>query len=185
MASKTDIIFIPYWVYEALKRRGLPIAVCLDFPKVSHLLAPNELISFAGLQGYDTNLMGCTEQVTPRNCGLEDQWLKSLGSNMEKEGEIRSTFAMSYDPSFTKELEARLFDPESKQDQYEKAVITYDLSPSAVGVVIYPGFFSKVTLPAVQQELVTAVLNALYVYNEYHEVARTPWFKRQLELLSV
>lgn len=148
-------------------------------------MAPNELISFASLQAYDNKLMGNTSEMLAGNNALESQWVKSLGSNMTKEGEIRATFSMSYDQSFTKELEARLFDPESKQDQYEKAAISYDLSPSAVGVVIYPGFFTATKPLEAQQELVTAVLNALYVYNEYHEVARTPWFKRQLELLSV
>jgi hypothetical protein len=188
VSIKTDVILIPYWVHEALKRNGMVAADCLNFKKLGHILSSNDMILLATLQNSVIDMAGMRDDsgMLPGNFQLADQWRASLNTNdVESRAEIDNILCMVGDPSFSNELTLRLFDADSRQEQYTAACIKYDLSPTAVGMVIYPGYFSPTTPVALQLNFVTTVLSALYVYNDYHEVARTAWFKRQLELLSL
>ncbi len=69
-------------------------------------------------------------------------------------------------------------------DRYKEPFATYDLTPEVAGVVIYPGYFTTDTIQKYQHELIVSILKVFYVYSAYHEVCKTPFFKRYLELLA-
>lgn len=183
MAAKKEIVLIPFWVQEILQRNQLPLEACLKLDTIKPLMSLNDLVCFLALQSYTDKLLGTkyvedrlvwvwADSIVENNLGLKDFLWKTL-------------LALSSDASFRKEVEARLLSEDGKVDQYKEPFITYDLPSGVVGVVIYPGFFTGAGVSENQKPLVEAILKVLYVYESTHEVAKTPLFKRYLELLHV
>lgn len=179
--TKKRIVFIPYWVQDVLSRNKMQLADCLDVAKIKPVLALNDLLCFAALQRFSDRLFG--RPVT--NDELYWIWASSAEGNPEARNFLHSKVStMSIDESYTTEVQSRLFDVDAHTAQYENPFITYDLTPEVVGVVIYPGYFTSNSNSELQKSFVSAILKVLYVYEPSHEVAKTPLFKRYLELLS-
>lgn len=183
MDGKKQIVLIPFWIQEIMKRNNMPLAECLEFPKVKPVMALNDLVEFSALQEHMDFVLGTKFAGTH----LYWVWASSIpngNADSELMQALNSASTLSKDESFQKELKSRLFDTAAKSSHYKEPFITYDLSPTVVGVVIYPGFFDRENNTALQKPLVEAILKVLYVYEPSHEVAKTPLFKRYLELLS-
>jgi hypothetical protein len=181
--AKKTVVLIPFWIQETMKRNGLQLADCLKFEVVKPITSLNDLVLFYALQQRDTHLVG---KDTYLNNGLYGAWANSIPADNK---ELLSFFTDSVtelcrDASFQAELDARLFCADAAQGQYKEAFDIYDLTPEVVGVVVNPGFFVGTGNTELQQSLVEAILKVLYVYEPSHEVAKTPLFKRFLELLS-
>lgn len=185
MSIKKNIVLIPYWVEDTLKRNRLPLRACLNFNELKSVMALGDLVSFTALQRYVTL---CTGMKDASLGSLFMLWLESIPQDNREMVEFLTNQVgkLENDPSFATALEARLFISEAKSERYPTPFITYDLTREVAGVVIYPGFFGphEPNLTGLQQELVVALLKLLYVYHAYSEVARTPLFRRYLELLS-
>lgn len=181
MKSKKQIVLIPFWVHEAMTRNQLPLAECLNLPVLRPVLALQDLVGFCTLQNFLRQLTGV--EVSD---GLFEHLLDSIPADQPdlKDFFLNQVWAMQGDESFRRDIQARLFEPELKQSCYEEPFITYDLTPTVVGVVIFPGFFTKNGTQELQSNLISAILKVLYVYDTYSEVAKTSLFKRYLELLS-
>lgn len=182
MSVKKQIILIPFWVQEILQRNQLPLATCLDLEKLKPLMSLNDLVSFATLQGYSKQVTG----VESMN-DLVWVWSRNIMATNTTMNDFlwKTIVTLEKDQSFRQEVESRLFDADAKQDQHKDAFITYDIASDVMGVVIFPGFFVGDGVSEFQKPVVQAILKLLYVYESTHEVAKTPLFKRYLELLTV
>ncbi len=183
MSQLKQVILIPYWVQETLSRNQMPLADCLDFEKLKPVMSLSDLVTFSTLQHY---VGACTGLKDASIGSLFFSWIKSIPeSNRDTVDYLTKTVSpLEQDESFHNEVKARLFNPEAKVDRYQQPFIVMDLSPEVAGVVIYPGFFSAESSSALQQDLLEAILKVLYVYNTHNEVAKSPLFRRFLELLS-
>jgi hypothetical protein len=180
---KRNIILIPFWIQEAMKRNKLELRECLDFKKIRTLLSLQDLAGFMALQEYAQTLLGMRDTHIG---SLYFGWSQGINMNEHEHQDFLGQMVspLSEDESIRKEVFARLFQESARQAQYEKPFICYDLSPEFEGVVIYPGFFTQIGDSSLQNDLVSAMLKALYVYEPYNEVCKTSLFKRHLELLS-
>jgi hypothetical protein len=181
IVTKKRVVLIPYWVQDILNRNKMPLADCLDIGKMKPVLALNDLLGMAALQNFFPTVLGSDfpdelwwvwQTSTADNAELKkfmDAYVTNLGNN----------------PVYVNVVQSRLFDEDAKHFVYENPFITYDLSPETLGVVIYPGFFVGNDIVELQKSLIKAILKVLYVYDPSHEVAKTPLFKRYLELLAV
>lgn len=175
------IVLIPHWVQDILSRNKMPLSDCLNVGKIKPVMALSDLLCFAALQKHMQHVFG-SPVVGDELYWL---WLESVGDNAELRKFVNdSVMGLSRDPSYNREVYSRLFEEDSKNVHQENAFITYDLSPEVVGVVIHPGFFVSQHNLELQKSLVKAILKVLYVYAPSHEVAKTPLFKRYLELLN-
>jgi hypothetical protein len=180
---KRNIILIPHWVHETMKRNKLELSAVLDFKKLRTLLSLQDMAGFLALQEFASQLTGMKEVHIG---SLYFGWSASILINEHDQNDYlgKVVSPLADDPSIHKEVAARLFEPAARQSRLEKPFICYDLSPEFEGVVINPGFFTQTSDSSLQAELVSAMLKALYVYEPYNEVCKTPLFKRHLELLS-
>jgi hypothetical protein len=180
VSTKKQIVLIPYWVAETLKRNQLPIADCLDISKLRKVMSINDLVLFMALQNSIRNLTSAEV-----SCNILMAWLNHANAKSEEiKTEINTIVAMSGAPEFTDQLNNRLFTIDSKLNDYETPFNIYDLTPDYSGVVVYPGFFVNNGDTRLETVFIEAVLAALYVYDSYDIVSQTQYFKRYLELLS-
>lgn len=176
------VILVPHWVQETLRRNQMNLNECLDFSKIRSILSTNDLAGFLALQEFAGYLYGDEENFT-RYPDLLAEW--SEGASGENLNYLQITLpALANDASIVNEVKARLFSPESKDSRYEEAFITYDLKPSTVGVVVYPGHFVTGSKQKLELPLIESILKVFYVYTPYHIVAGTDFFKKYLHLLS-
>lgn len=181
--GKRNIILIPSWVHETVKRNGLGISTVLDFKKMRTLLSLQDLAGFLTMENFVSRLTGMPDvHIGSLYFGWSAGILFNEHDVQDFLGKVVSPLAD--DPSIQKEVAARLFEAGTRESRHENPFICYDLSPEFEGVVINPGFFTQTTDSSLQAELVSAMLKALYVYEPYNEVSKTPLFKRHLELLS-
>lgn len=186
MQLKKKVFFIPYWIEDALKQNNLPLAACLDFTKVKPICSLNDLIGFMALQKYNETILGKGVYDPFSGYDFFMQWCKSIGEDNPAMHDYltKNIASLDEDQAFRKEMELRLFTPESKQSRFDEPFAVHDLTREFVGVVLYPGFFGNTDNHSVQFNLMEAVLKVLYVYNSHSEVSTTSLFLRYLELLS-
>lgn len=179
---KKRIVLIPYWVQDTMQRKKLNLVDCLDFNKVMSVMAISDLVGFSALQEFFPHVLGNVQFYDE----LYTLWFQSVQANPVAGSYLANNITPFVRLDETKkEVAERLFSSDAKTAQHENAFITYDLSPEVLGVVIYPGFFVREGDVELQKSLVKAILKVLYVYEPSHEVAKTPLFKRYLELLAV
>lgn len=179
--AKKEIVLIPHWIQETLKRNQLPLTACLELKTIRPLVALSDLIAFCALQERLEYVLGAYSSNY-----LFNAWMDSFPSDDPelKNFFLTSIWSVVHDATVQKDVHERLFVPEARISQYEEPFITYDLTPTVLGVVIYPGFFVASSTKELQRSLIAAILKVLYVYSTYSEVAKTSLFKRYLELLS-
>jgi hypothetical protein len=182
---KKEFILIPYWVSETLHRNKLELSDCLDFKKIQPLLTLSDLAAMACLS--DRHIQTVTGIADCSLGSLYFAWLNGLTINHDSALQTYVSevlFSMAESEATKSEVIQRLFAAECPEaERFEKPFILYDLSPQYAGVVINPGFFGVNGNAATQLSLVEEMLKALYVYETYNEVAKSPLFLRQLELL--
>lgn len=210
MRSK-NIILIPHWIAEALGRNKLAVADCLNLDRLRNVVSTNDLAGFLALQNQVHHVVGGDEKLNfMYDCSwiLQTIWVGEEAFNycgadrldlppyahlntqpQRQPDKSHPNYRFVYeqlgvlaeDATTVKELTDRLFSFERDRTRYEKPFITYDLTREVAGVVINPGLFGS----SDQVAVVEAILKLCYVYQPYHEVCMTSWYKRYLELLSV
>ena len=184
MAEKKVAILIPYWVKEVLRRNSLPLSACLDFSKIKPLLSLDDLAAFLALQDskYFKIITG-TELFQEQ---LTLLWSNSIVNTDVELYEFlwKILNPISLDESYSKVLMSRLFNKDALDIRFNESYAIYDLTSEAFGVVLYPGYFISNNME-LQKSVIESIIELLYRYQSFHEVARTPFFKGYLELLSV
>lgn len=182
MNTNRNVVVIPYFIQETLKRKQLQMGDCLHLAKIKDFISVYDLAAFARLNENDfmERLFGAMLYGD-----LFFSWTGNM-SNKDEETKKLANHVMDLhsDKSFETDLMGRLFDPAAKLDQYETPFITYDLSPEVCGVVIYPGFFCAPVSKELQIDLIEAILKTSYAYQAGHVVAGSPLFERYLALLG-
>lgn len=183
MSVKRQIILIPYWIQDTLRRRGLPLATVLDFKALRQVLPLEDIATLVALQDYWGTVCGLRE---PCVGDVVLTWFKQVGfAGSEDNQQLSNTvIPLSKDASIRKDLQARLFEGSVRLEHREDPYITYDLTPEFAGAVISPGFFGGRSEHKLVLRFVQAMLKVLYVYEPHHEVAKAPLFRRYLSLLS-
>lgn len=187
MAIKKSVILIPYWIEETLQRNPVArLSDCLDFPKLRPLVAAADLAGFAALQKCFESVFGCKEiDCDVVRASLPLIWGDSLPNNNEAAYSYlwNTVCPLEDDPTVGRDVACRLFDEGARLPRCEVPYALRDLSPTVLGVVIYPGFFVGADAFKHQLAVTRDVLKTLYVYDTHSEVAKTSLFKRYLELL--
>lgn len=185
MRTKKQVILIPYWIEEILKRqKTLRMSACLDFPALRPLVALADLAAFEAMQDTWESVLGVKE------CMYNDlwgHWARSIPEDQPQTAKFLTgvVWPLGENVAVRKDLAERLYTPESRVARYEKPYTCYDLSSDVMGVVIYPGFFvDAIGVKEYQFALARDILKTLYVYDTQSEVAATSLFKRYLELLG-
>ncbi len=181
MSEANQIILIPHWIHETLRRHQLNITDVLNFDALRRVVSASDLTGFMLLNQH-SNKLGVTEDEGS-SYGLEWAW-----GNLKEEHShyLNNTIhpLMNLEMSFA-ELQGRLFSVDSLSTQYDTPFNIYDLAPRFTGVVIYPGFFTGEDGSAQHEfALLRALVKALYVSAPFHDVAQTSVFLRYLGLLS-
>jgi len=199
-SNLASVIFIPYWVADAVQRQGCTLADVLDYEKIRPTLSMHDMATFVAMQQEQGNLL----YAGARGNGVYDsfagdllmawkhytqKWVvteggAALGKTMSSE--CQTTVQYAGDASVSLDVAARLYGQAVKLDRYPKAFEVVSLAPKVVGVVVYPGFFdNKIIDLRLQHELINALLSVFYVQGaQYHEIASTSLYTRHLELLS-
>ena len=183
MGDKKVAILIPFWIQDVLRRAQLPLSACLELDKIKPLLSLNDLATFLAIQNtkYFKLITGSDQQ---------DQlsWIWNQGvikSNVELNDFLWKTLIpVSNDSSFNTIVEDRLFKKESYDSNYKEPFTIYDLTPEVFGIVIYPGHFINSNNIVLQKNTLEAILDVLYAYQSFHEVAKSIFFRSYLEVLA-
>lgn len=181
MSKLKSIVLIPYWIRDTLNRNNLNISDCLDMNILKSVMSVEDLAGFANAQQLLNTLTGCNNLAV---YDLEREWYQTAD---EKATAFISKVInpTRFDTNTVESVRTRLFNPELRKPEYDSPFITYDLTPTALGVVINPGFFTTTPDYGLQFDLVKALLQALYECNiAPTEVSPSPLFKRYLDLLS-
>lgn len=182
MSVKRQIVLIPHWIADVLRRKQLPLATVVDFPQLRKVVPAEDLAALVALQEQWNILCGLQE---PCAGSIVCQWFKTVGhAGTEDNTALSSTvLPLAADPSVGRDLQTRLFAGSGRLEQQEEPFVVVDLSAEFAGVVVNPGFFGSGDFVALAKQFLTAVLKALYVYEPQNEVAKTPLFRRYLALL--
>ena len=177
-----SVILIPYWVKESLNRRGLAISETINLEKLKEILSFDDLAMFVALNNCFDRIVGFSDEGQ----SLIYRWTDRVSTNQNEliDYAYNKLLPIANDESTKNKLESRLFDSNNKSKHYEKPFIVCEITPDIAGVVIYPGYFDKVSDKELQEKVVDKILRILYVYCAPHDVANTMFFKRYLELLS-
>jgi len=178
------VILIPYWMQEILSRNQLQLSACLDIEKIKPLMSLNDLILYAAMQ--KSEYLKLVTSVPDYHNALVSKLVAKLPTTDKELSNWcwESLIPLSTDPYFDNELSVRLFNQDAKTDKYTKPYDIYDLTPEVCGIVVYPGYFVNGGNEALNIQLLEGVLDTLYVYSTFHEVAKTPFFKQYLKLMS-
>lgn len=154
---KKEIVLIPYWIQESLARKNLPLDTCLKMDTLRSMTSVEDLAGFAAAQQFLAVICGCEVDAY----GLESNW--NLYSNDLSREFIRNVINVhKADTNTVEGVRNRLFNPELKKSTDVSPFITYDIAPTALGVVVNPGFFTANPDRTLQYQLLDSILNALY-----------------------
>lgn len=180
--TQKKIVVVPFWISETVHRNKLNLDTVLDFEKIRRFCSPADLAGFIAVQDCATNLVG--GDVQNGAWDLHQAWYESLRTEESKSYHSNTVIPLTYDESFVKDAKDRLFAEDSRNERYSEPFNYYDIAPAVGAMVISPGFYTASAPEELHLLTVEAILKALYVYAPHNEVARTPWYKRWLELLS-
>lgn len=183
MNQSKQVILIPHWISETLKRHQKPTEAVLDFALLREIVSLNDLAGMEILNTLGDRLGLAEHSAWP----LADAWTRGYheGHALNKYY-FETVVPFSEVPSTKTDLIDRLFSIDARNDRYEKPFIIYDMAPNHIGVVIYPGFFTGEDGNCAEHQfsLLEELVKALYVYAPLHEVAATSVFHTYLGLLS-
>lgn len=181
-----QVVLIPHWVQETLNRHKLQLVDVLDFQKISGLISIQDLASLLAMDRFEQQCYGAD---VPDKSNMELRFAWERSAQPQQQALIQQLDRMSFDDSVRNDVYHRLFSPDLNTDydtgRYPKAFITYDLSPTIAGVVIFPGHFADGSVHDDKSlALIESVLQIFYAYDAHHVVAQSELFKQYLRLLS-
>ena len=179
---KKDLVLIPFWIKDILRRNNLPLKACLELSVIKPLLSQNDLATFVAVN--NTTYLKKIIDIDGIYFALEGILIDSiLKSNVELKTYLYDViFPLACDKSIINELENRLFKHNdhyiSIQNNVDKKYDVVDLTPDVFGLVLHPHDSIN------KQEVITDIIELLYSYMSFHQVAKTPFFKGYLKTLQ-
>lgn len=176
------VIFLPFWVRDALYRNDLRLEDILRLDKIRSVMSINDLACLMRLQDELDPIVGC--KISP-NTALFDAWY--VRANEENRQWLLNTAGpYASNQTIFQELAARLFMKESANPaRFGVPFEAVDISRDVAAIIINPGFFTDQAINAeIHIQVIEAILKLLYMYQPYNEVCATEWGKQYLKLLS-
>jgi hypothetical protein len=177
-----NIILIPHWIHDTLRRHQHPITQALNFSTLRKIVSVNDLVGFLLL-----NQLADRVGVCEPGHGLtqvQTAWGETV-TDEHSDYLYNTVYPLTTRKEFLDETVDRLFVAEARNDQHQEPFHIYDLSSRYEGVVIYPGFYTGEAGTVQHQfHLLKELVKALYVSAPFSEVATTSVFLRYLGLLS-
>lgn len=184
--SEKHPIMVPHWVLAALKRKQMSVVDVLDYSKVRQVLSAEDAAMLLNLQQLyvapfiQDNYFGY----------LLSSWESS--ANAEQKVELTSTVVpLSYSEGSKEsnllrlKKDERVFQDILVIDQPNQQVFELvDFNREAFAIILNPGFVDSVREPAVQMELVKAILKLFYVYFKAYQVSSHNIFASYVKLLN-
>ncbi len=182
MTTDKNVILLPYWAEDVIKRQKLTMGDLLDFEKVRTIFSVHQLAELLAMQRCCEKIVGSYEGGF--FTGLFWQWTQSARG----EGHTFLTevvVPISDHANTQSAFEQEYFNKEARQERHAEPFIIYDLQREVVGLVVYPGWFDQAeTNPELQLKLVRALIRAFYAYQPRHEVAQRPLYLNYIRLLA-
>lgn len=177
---KKQVILIPYWVEDILKRKEFSIKDAINYDVVLSNLSKEDLAQYFALGNFDKRIFGGEYY----SC-LPEALLASTADKSKYSKIYDEVYTYSQDDSIKKGLVDRLFNSNNKTNTYESPFRVVDLTTEYCGVIIYPGYFIQDSNTELQKAVLEEILKVLYVYGATHEVASTTFFQSYLKLVSL
>jgi len=194
------VVFIPYWIAEAVQRQSLALSDLVDYEKIRPALSMHDMATFMAMQYEQATLLYAGPLANKNQavvidglleawCHLTHTWTVEAGresSQKTPSADFYKIAQYAQDSSVKGDVEARLYGQAVKLDRYDHAYDVVQLATQVVGVVVYPGYFSKENVDlALQAKLIDDLVRVFYRNDaKYHEIASTDLFKRHLKVLS-
>lgn len=176
-----DVMLVPGWIAKEVKRHGLNTADLLNFQRIQPIIPMNDLAAFVALQEFGEQVFGAKEVVSGIH-GIQAEWHSTAGTAVNKEKLV--TLEQLAQSEFTKaSVYSRIF----SEDVPQETTVAYELVPigdKAVGVIVYPGFFTVTKKHNYHFEVTREVLKQLHVYEDATLVAGWPITRSYLTQLS-
>lgn len=182
MTTDKNVILLPYWVEDLVKREKLTMADVLDFEKMRAVLSVGQLATLLAMQQTAESIIGSYEGGF--FTGLYWQWSQSArGDSKAFLDEVVHPLG---DTSTTlNNFKEDYFHKEARQERHAEPFIIYDLQREIVGLVVNPGWFvTNEPNPDLQLRLTRELIRAFYAYQPRHEVASRPLYLTYLNLLA-
>jgi len=197
-----DVILVPLWISQRLVARQLEPKDILDFNRISKFIAINDLAQLLVLQDKAHYIVGDLQPgpldsmaPTPvigknpftNQYALRRYWETSALTEQQRIL-IGNIFKLAEMDDVSNAIVNRMFsdDAQSTEVIEDDPFIINDVDTDLCIMTIRPGYFSA--KPNESKELrvraLEQILRSFYRTVPSHEVSRTEWFKRYLEILS-
>lgn len=163
--QRKQFIFVPQWIDDKLRLKGLDTSALLDIEKVASLFSIEDLATMQAL--VDNSQFFTGYKVKPDTLCWLEQW-RSSAKSAKTEKLVADVQALSEQENFAEETLQRIFEQESSLGEKNQSK-TFDVSPlgnEGVKVLIHSGFPREKHL-ACSYELFRSMVKALHVYEEY------------------
>lgn len=187
ITGNKPVILIPYFIHNTLKRNGLNLSECLDLLKLREYFSIEDLAIFSSLNSVDGFLAvfgGKKEFYYGDSNFISMTWCKNVDKIVpEKKENFQNTLSLINRLESWNDTSSRLFSKDCIEVESDVQYEVHDFESGFLGVVIYPGKFINNDI-GLHKSLISDVLDVFYAYLKFHEVARSAYFRRYLELLS-
>jgi hypothetical protein len=179
MKQEHQFAIVPFWAHETLMRHNMPLSEILDFTKVRKVFSASDMASILVLQNHWHRIVG-GQQNQFYDYALGSKWSSSAQKEEDREFLNGTVYSLTVDEALRENALNRVFDKDAFRSRDQEAFITYDIAPDVGAIVIYPGRFGVNAQEKVEVRALEALLKALYKYDSYEMVSRTPWFRQYL-----
>jgi hypothetical protein len=191
-----DIFVVPRWVETTFRRSGKPLSDFVSYEVVRQLFSIEDIALILATVNQPEFYLGCHVVTSPlsRDRGETEisdslwmRWYQSTDSK-QHQSEIENIRKVSMIPEVLEDLVQRMFTPSNLDTSAPTPFTIHDISQDTTIVTLAPGYFYW---PRDRQEgddlslkLVRSILETIHMYQQYHLVASTNWYRYYLRLLS-
>lgn len=172
-----ELVFVPYWIHESLRRKALSISTVLDYSKIREHFSLTDCAGLLSLQ-EDNGIVPFSNKHWFGH--LLSSWGKSATSAqvLELDSTIRP---LSHGDDIKGELLTRL---EPTDDEEIPPYELVNIERGCAYLVVYPGFVKAMQHSEERLELTRKVLKVFYVHNKVQDVSRSEMFSDYVTMLE-
>lgn len=173
-----ELVFVPYWIYQSLRRKSLGVSTVLDYSKMRECFSMNDCAVLLTLQEDHNGIVPFSNKHWFGH--LLSSWNKSATSAqvLELDSTVRP---LSHGNGIREEILTRL--EESDVEDIPPYEIV-DVERGCAFVILYPGFVSALIQPDAKLDMIKKVLKVFYVHGTVQEVSRTDMFSDYVTMLN-
>lgn len=178
MTTDTNLVLVPYWIYQTLKRKNLGIRTLTDYAQMRQVFSIEDLTGLLALQSGANSIVPVSRYYEGR---LLNHWMSSAKGAQSVE--LDSTvIPRSCSDDVRKEAFGRLSEEVDGDESSAYEVISTERG--LVFVVLNPKFTKAISSIDEQLEFLRKILKVFYVYQTPKEVAYSSVFSDYVGLLN-